>query len=81
MSSVAIGKHVDPFPHAMRVLRCSRTKRFFNGRGWSVHPSDAESFPSMDEAILACQSHHLRGVELVCLAQVTGAELFCRPLS
>ncbi len=68
------------FPTAARLLRCRRTKRYFNGDGWTDDPSQAQVFPDEIEATRACVTQNLRDVELVLRTYVTGVELFSTPV-
>ncbi len=68
------------FPHAVRMLRCRRTRRYFTGHGWSDDPADAASFLDEVDAARACVDHDLHKVELVLRTQFSGVELFSTPV-
>ncbi len=71
---------LDQFPQAVRLLRCARTGRYFNGNGWSDSPDRALPFPNEIDATRACVTHNLHQVELVLLTKVSGTELFSTPI-
>ncbi len=71
----------DQFPTAARLLRCCKTRRYFNGDGWTDDPSQAQVFPDEMDATRACVTHHLHDVELVLRTPITGVELLSTPVS
>ncbi len=73
-------KRTDQFPHAIRLLRCRKSHRYFTGRGWSADPGQAEVFDDEIDAARACVCHDLKDVELVVRAAVSGTELFSTPV-
>ncbi|HOC54116.1 MAG TPA: hypothetical protein PKI20_00695 [Verrucomicrobiota bacterium] len=59
-----------------RLLRCTRTHRYFTGSGWSEDPSQAETYPGEIEAVRACVCNGLEEVELVLRSPGTLTDLF-----
>ncbi len=66
----------DQFPRAARPLRCCKTKRYFDGDGWTEDPSQAQVFRDEIGAARACVTHSLHEVELVLRTHPTGVEIF-----
>ena len=61
----------------IRLLRCTKTHRFFTGDGWSDDSSQAKIFTDEIEAVRACVYGGLEDVELVLRAQGAHTDLFC----
>ncbi len=70
----------EQFPHAVRVLRCRHSHRYFTGEGWTHDPGLAAHFKDELEAARACVTNGLHGVELVLRTATTGIELFSTPV-
>ncbi len=66
----------ENWSYAMRVLRCRRTARYFNGEAWTGNMDEAEAFLSDLDAVQACVDYNLRDVELVLCSPATHTELF-----
>lgn len=66
--------------NAVRLLRCHRTRNYFDGQGWADNSAHAQCYPNEIEAARACVSHGLHDVELVLQAPGTGTVLFASRL-
>ncbi len=64
----------------IRLLRCTRTNRYFSGGGWTEHLESAKVFNDVMEVARACVQHGLAEVELVLRAGAGNAELFATPV-
>ncbi len=73
-------RRLDQFPEAVRLLRCRRTGRYFNGDGWSEDPDNAQPFSDEVDAARACVTHNLRQVELVLRTKISHTEIFSTPM-
>ncbi len=56
----------------VRLLRCSRTRRYFTGRGWSEDVAEAKVYWSDVAAVRTCVEQDLEDVELV--LRLSGAD-------
>jgi hypothetical protein len=63
-----------------RLLRCSKTKRYWSMDGWTPDPSRATSFSDEMDAVRACVDHGLMDIELVLRIPTTGVEVFAAAL-
>jgi hypothetical protein len=61
----------------VRLLRCTRTHRYFTGDGWSGDSNQAKIFADEIDAVRACVYGGLENVELVLRAHGAHADLFC----
>jgi hypothetical protein len=61
----------------VRLLRCTKTHRYFTGEGWSEDPGQAKVFMDEIEAVRACVYGELQNVELVLRAFGAHTDLFC----
>ncbi len=70
---------IDAYSDRMRIdrlLRCRKTRRYFNGVNWTADVAQAWRFPSQFDAIRACIEHRLTEVDLVLRTPEGGADLF-----
>ncbi len=56
-------------PAVVRVLRCTKTGRFYSWRGWTEEISGARIFPNQLSAVSACFENQLENVELLLLSE------------
>jgi hypothetical protein len=60
---------------AVRVLRCTRTRRYWTQDGWRDQLAEAAKFSDEIDAARGCVIHKLKDVELV-VCVPGGAEIF-----
>ena len=61
----------------VRLLRCTKTHRYFTGDGWSDDPRQAKTFTDEIDAVRASVYGELQNVELVLRACGAHTDLFC----
>ncbi len=61
---------------AARMVRCTRTQRYWNGSGWTGNCQEATTFGNEMDAVRACVEHNLRDIELVLRQPGTSFDLF-----
>ncbi len=65
---------------ATRMVRCTRTHRYWDGRGWTGNSTEAANFHNEMDAVRACVENDLRNIELVLRQPGTGVDLFATPI-